>query len=414
LNPDHASAEDCIDFLHHLFAGEEEQDGKAAKKGKSARTVDFAKSSLVAFFEEKKVRPNPAQEKDVKRYVISLQKYSKQNGLEDEKKAHPLSVHELSLLIDSFHELGSFTGAMYRFLYCACFLGCFRISEMLNLKWNDVGVRKDDKGEYVSIRLKWHKKASVESECQIYNLVDEKAIACLRVCGFFGDYIEVIKRNGSPNFNENSFVFPAINLKKNGKVMVNWYKQLDQTQIRLQLEQVVYSHGELPTGITLHSMRRGGSFYRVFESPERRFNFKELMAWCRWSDAKTCCEYLITRSISSAIDPRNLMRNKKFGNEDFVHNFENFEEIRRSIDDLKDIILNTTKPPSETKIVEKPRLPTMEQYVSQTIPTARSAKEAWEQWFTGDPEFQQAYSEYTYSYSKILREVRKRKRDDNL
>jgi CRISPR/Cas system CMR-associated protein Cmr1 (group 7 of RAMP superfamily) len=108
------------------------------------------------------------------------------------------------------------------------------------------------------------------------------------------------------------------------------------------------------------------------------------------------------------------MRNKKFGNEDFVHNFENFEEIRRSIDDLKDIILNTTKPPSETKIVEKPRLPTMEQYVSQTIPTARSAKEAWEQWFTGDPEFQQAYSEYTYSYSKILREVRKRKRDDNL
>jgi hypothetical protein len=46
LNPDHAS---CIDFLHHLFSGEEEQDGKASKEGKSARTVDFAKRSLVAF-----------------------------------------------------------------------------------------------------------------------------------------------------------------------------------------------------------------------------------------------------------------------------------------------------------------------------------------------------------------------------
>ena len=73
---------------------------------------------------------------------------------DEENKAYPISVHELSLVIDSFHQFGSFTGAMYRFLFSACFLGCFRISKMLNLRWNDVALRKDDKGKYVSIRLR--------------------------------------------------------------------------------------------------------------------------------------------------------------------------------------------------------------------------------------------------------------------
>jgi hypothetical protein len=45
---------------------------------------------------------------------------------------------------------------------------------MLNLKWNDIGLRKDNKGQYLAIRLKWHKKDSVEEERQVYHLVDEK------------------------------------------------------------------------------------------------------------------------------------------------------------------------------------------------------------------------------------------------
>ncbi|RHY03977.1 hypothetical protein DYB30_009632 [Aphanomyces astaci] len=32
------------------------------------------------------------------------------------------------------------------------------------------------------------------------------------------------------------------------------------------------------------------------------------MTWCRWEDAKTCCEYLITRSITDEVGPKNMLR----------------------------------------------------------------------------------------------------------
>ena len=37
LDPERASSDDCIDFLHYLFSGEEEHEGRAAKKGKKAK-----------------------------------------------------------------------------------------------------------------------------------------------------------------------------------------------------------------------------------------------------------------------------------------------------------------------------------------------------------------------------------------
>ena len=160
------------------------------------------------------------------------------------------------------------------------------------------------------MRLRWHKKSSVESDSQIYNLVEERSYPCLKVCSLFTDYLEIIKVL-SPNMTTKTCVFPSTTINSDGDMKINWYKNLDQKQVRIQLNEIVNSNSELPIGITLHSMRCGGAFYRVFESPERRFNFRELMAWCRWEDAKTCCEYLLTKNISNEIDPRQLLRKRQ-------------------------------------------------------------------------------------------------------
>jgi site-specific recombinase XerD len=154
LAPDKASASVCTDFFHYLYT-----------TGKKAKTVESAKAALVAFFSEKNVSPNPARDNESKKYVVALQKYNKQNNIDEENKAHPVSVFELSRIISSFSSHHLFVGSMYRFLFCASFLGCFRISEVLNLTWDDVGIREDEKGQYVCIRLRWHKKAKVESDC---------------------------------------------------------------------------------------------------------------------------------------------------------------------------------------------------------------------------------------------------------
>ncbi|KAF0715860.1 hypothetical protein AaE_011245 [Aphanomyces astaci] len=238
----------------------------------------------------------------------------------------------------------------------------------------------------VSLRLRWHKKASVQSDCQIYHLVDEKSFTCLRVCGLFSDYVGLVNR-ASPNLASKSFVFSAYTLESSGTPRLNWYKRLDQNQVRLFIKSAVEKCSELPTGITLHSMRHGGRFYRVFESPERRFNFRELMAWCRWEDAKTCCEYLITRSITNEIDPRNLLRTNT--------NTSNSTVAEMNVQDLCNAIVKslqnnvhvlpaavvaadvacTLPPPVAAK---SQRQMTLDSFVSHAVvPTSRSANEAW-------------------------------------
>ena len=143
LDPKVACASDCSDFFHYLYS----------ECKKSARTIDSAKTALVAFFNSNQIEPNPAQDPKAKFYVKALQKYNRQNNIDAEKKAHPISVHELSILLNSFDMHHHFVGSMYRLLFSACFLGCFRISEMLNLTWDDIALRQDEKRPYLSIRL---------------------------------------------------------------------------------------------------------------------------------------------------------------------------------------------------------------------------------------------------------------------
>ncbi|ETW05914.1 hypothetical protein H310_03556 [Aphanomyces invadans] len=292
IDPCSAGTEELTDFFHHLYS----QD----------RTIDQAKSSLVTYFNKLGVVPNPAQDPATRRYIVGLQKYNKQNNV-DEKKPHPLTVQELSTLMNIFACLHPFLGAMLRLLLAVGFVGCFRMSEVLALRWNDVQLVTDSNGRYLSVRLRWHKKASVEEDSQVYHLVDEMSFPCLRACLFYEEYILKIRTSGQ-NMATSIFVFPKYAATKTGIPRIDWSHPLDQNSVRKTLGDTVERTLDLPIGKSLHSLRRGGSFYLVFVSKECRFNFRELMAWCRWADAKTCCEYLIIQSISNEIDPRSLLR----------------------------------------------------------------------------------------------------------
>ncbi|KAF0688550.1 Aste57867_19840 [Aphanomyces stellatus] len=218
-DPCTATTGDCSEFLHHLYS-----------IGRKARTIDCAKTAMVAFFKERHVEPNPAQATETKRYVVGLQKFNRQNNVDDGKKAHPLSVHELSVLMNSFGNLNPFVGAMFRFLFSTCYLGCFRISEVLALRWCDLARAQSEDGEHVSVRLRWHKKASVEEDCQIYNLVDEMAYPCLRVCGFYQDYLAMVKTT-MMNVSDNAMVFPQVTRLHNGTIKVTWEKSMEQNYL---------------------------------------------------------------------------------------------------------------------------------------------------------------------------------------
>ncbi|RHY47217.1 hypothetical protein DYB38_002078 [Aphanomyces astaci] len=295
----------------------------------------------------------------------------------------PLSAHELSLLMNSFGDLNPFVGTMFRFLFSMCYLGCFRISEVLALRWPDLARAQSEAGVHVSVRLRWHKKASVEQDCQIYNLVDEVTYPCLRVCGFYDDYLSMVKAT-MMNVADNAVVFPQVTHQHNGTIKVSWDKAMEQNYLRRCLNDAVERCPQLSTNVSLHSMRRGGSFYRVFESQDKRFNFRELMAWCRWGDAKICCEYLVTKNLSDEVDPRNLLLNSMRARTTLVP----AHPQAPSADSIAEAVikmLQDQKPAQPSKTTSATKQTTLDVFVvPKTIPSARSAHEAWCQWFYAD------------------------------
>ncbi|RHY00348.1 hypothetical protein DYB25_008292 [Aphanomyces astaci] len=238
IDPREAGTEECTDFFHHMYT-----------QGRKARTIDLAKSALVAYFAAAGVAPNPAQDSTTRRYNIGLQKYNKQNNVDEEKKAYPLTVYELSTLMNSLAHLHPFLGAMLRLLLAVGFIGCFRISEVLALRWNDVEIVGDKKGRYLSVRLRWHKKANVEEDSQVYHLVDESTFPYLHVCGFYDKYLSKV-RGAGVNINSSTFVFPTFVTQQSGVPRVDWSRSLEQVNLRRILVDVVERTPNLPIGIT--------------------------------------------------------------------------------------------------------------------------------------------------------------------
>ena len=321
INPDIYSMElieGITDYFHSLT---ERQLGSG--------TVDSAKSSIVLLYKEQKsfVSPNPGQHGKCKNYVSGLIKHNKKEGIEEEIAAHPVTVHELSLIFNYLSNINPFLFKMYRCLLCTAYLGCFRISEVLALDWTSIGLKNNGKMEYLSVRLKWHKKASVSSSSKIYNMCDESDYPSLLIVSYFKEYKDMIDLLGI-QYNSNTFVFPTVTVSSTGIPRVNWYKKMDQETLRKQINDICNIHSDLPLGITLHSLRRGGAFYRCAESKSARFNYRELMAWCRWEDVATCVKYLMSKSISDSIDTSNLFINKIMtSKESTINEINNLQQI---------------------------------------------------------------------------------------
>ena len=71
---------------------------------------------------------------------------------------------------------------LYQFLFAVAFMGCFRMQEVLSLKWGDFSKCVNaNNNPYISIRLNWHKTAVAEYESQIFYLYDENQVLGLKI-----------------------------------------------------------------------------------------------------------------------------------------------------------------------------------------------------------------------------------------
>ncbi|KAH9075971.1 hypothetical protein Ae201684P_012461 [Aphanomyces euteiches] len=198
---------------------------------------------------------------------------------------------------------------------------------------------------------------------------------------------------------------------------------------------------QVPSKETIEESFHGASTRKVYKT---------------WSDAKTLCEYLVTRSISNEIDPRNLLRSGRSQGDAITE--KSTQILPFDVDSIATALyekLEQSLPkPSKAQSTTK-RQESIAVFLNQkSIPTARSAKDVWQRWFTADPkvglrrplkdftksiilsdkkryserqtialafskyqnlaQFEAAYAGYTDSYAKLLHEVRKRKRSNCL
>ncbi|CAK4166476.1 unnamed protein product [Aphanomyces euteiches] len=163
------------------------------------------------------------------------------------------------------------------------------------------------------------------------------------------------------------------------------------------------------------------------------------------------CEYLVTKSLSDEIDPRNLLSRPKTTG--FVLSAQKSCPVTAAA--IADFVVKSLNEQDSIPRAKKPsctKQTTLKSYVvPKTIPTARSAKEAWQQWFYADiqsgrpcalkdftkamikidrkkyserqtlatafSKFQSfelvvnAFAGHTETYTSLLKEVRKRKRE---
>ncbi|KAG9414390.1 hypothetical protein AC1031_013588 [Aphanomyces cochlioides] len=350
-----ATTDVCTDFFHELYTS-----------GKKARTVDAAKTSLVSFFKDNNIHPNPAQDAEAKKYVIGLQKFDRQNNVDEERKAHPLTVNKLSTLMNCFGEERPFVCSMLQLLFCCCFLGCFKIGEVLALRWNDIAFGADDGGKYLSVHLRWHKKASVEKESQIYHLVDEISFPCLGVCSMYQAYLTNVTAT-SINVSKEAFLFPSYEVQQHG-LKLDWYKPLEQGFLRRMLIKAIL-HEELELA-------------RYSISSNQR-NRRDDLAPSKLRQS-TMQEQFLSKGVPTANSGKTawdqwFTPNPKIG-------------LHRALKDYtKDMIKTDRKKYSER----------------HTLALAFTKYQDFDQ-------FETAYVGHKHNYSTLLKEVRKRKREGRL
>ncbi|ETV76309.1 hypothetical protein H257_09774 [Aphanomyces astaci] len=104
----------------------------------------------------------------------------------------------------------------------------------------------------------------------------------------------------------------------------------------------------------------------------------------RWADAKTCCEYLVTQSLSNEINPRNLLRTgatlqrMQWTGTEVASSASG--SLPYSVDELGEAVAKRLQQGSGGKFVVEPKSTkqlSMDGFVAQkTIPTARSGLQA--------------------------------------
>jgi hypothetical protein len=127
--------------------------------------------------------------------------------------------------MNSFGDLNRFVAAMFRFLFSACFMDCFAWYEMV--RRFSLPIRS---WVICVLAASLAQKASVEKECQIYNLIYEVSFPCLRVFSFsfYQEFLAAIQAC-MMNVAKDSYVFPDFTPKDDGSVKISWGKPITKS-----------------------------------------------------------------------------------------------------------------------------------------------------------------------------------------
>ncbi len=359
----------------------------------TSNAVDQARSSLVYYFNEKSEYDdqNPAKHSSIRKFVLGTRKRKRKFEHEEPEKAYPVGLSEMRELINQLENKHHYIRIYYTFLLILSFIGCFRISEVLALKWKDISLKLNEKGiEYIAVKLVWHKTATIAKDSSVFNLYQiDEPFAIIEIFKLFKNNLQDLSIN---NINGQSFIFCNYMFDKHGSLNLSIFESISQQRVREYIADLTNMSSALPETINLHSFRRGGSSYRVFEAINH-FSINEICAWCRWENPKTLSEYLLTKQLVKGIiltDLLNPIRKGKSRNSDQNSILDKDIELisEKVVQKLSKCV--SFQNLSTTKIIQKIPEVSLTQsklegtLVISSLPKITSAKYLWDLWFYGD------------------------------
>ena len=252
--------------------------------------------------------PNPAQYAKVKEYSKG---YRRRQIVEERiipEQAYPMTVQYLNIIFKLNTALHPFLHLLYKLSLSLSFLTVFRVSEALDLRWEDVKLKVDNNGrEFLCVRLVWYKSPSTTAKTKVYWLYSEYGVPELDIVQFFIDYSMYFATNRI-NSAPTEYLFPGFQFKDStrGDIKLLLKKQFNSNLLRQRFVTLAQVDPNISDGLNGHSSRRGGAYYRVFDAANT-FNMDEMAAFGRWEDVHSMARYLVTENISSYIDTTTLL-----------------------------------------------------------------------------------------------------------
>ena len=228
---------------------------------------------------------------------------------EVQNQAYPITHQQLITLLDNIKtRVHPFSYLQLRFILLFCYKMMCRISNALELRFNDLKIIQDPllNSDYLLVRITWMKTGLNLQNYKLYDLPGEEPSFVVQA---YKDYLgHPLLYNIQHNPHSNGFVCFLSSIANNGgfgQLIYDLNDHIKQETVLQMLKEFTIEES-FSSRVTCHSLRRGGACFRVFHA-QYRMSITNICTFVKWEKPQTLSKYLCDYKLALERSPLDLM-----------------------------------------------------------------------------------------------------------